>query len=92
MQAPSLFKQLEAKIGKLFVRAASLIMTVVFILHIFACCFNYVAILSEGVNTPTWVEASGIVDKESDIERCVTSQRIFCAKVCFALLSFENAG
>ena len=68
MQAPSLFKQLEAKIGKLFVRASSLAMTVVFILHIFACCFNYVAVLSEGADTPTWVEASGIVDKDSAFE------------------------
>jgi hypothetical protein len=69
MQMPILFKQLEQKVGKLFVRASSLTMMVVFILHVFACCFNYVAVLSESTETPTWVEASGIIDSNSEVER-----------------------
>jgi hypothetical protein len=60
-------KHLEEKIGMMLVRIGSLTFMVIFILHIFACTFHYVAILNE--QDLTWVEASGIVDSSSQLDR-----------------------
>ena len=68
LQAPALMKHLEEKLGVMLVRICSLIFMVVFILHIFACCFHFVALLDE--NSESWVEASGIVDPSSLVDRC----------------------
>lgn len=82
VQAPALMKHLEEKMGLMLVRICSLIFMVVFILHIFACCFHYVALLDE--NSESWVEASGIVDPSSISDRCdparcrIVAQRRLC--------------
>lgn len=78
-QAPALMKHLEDKIGLMLVRIGSLIFMVIFILHIFACTFHYVAILNE--HTESWIEASGIVDSSSQLDRCgiVCSGLLGCA-------------
>lgn len=68
VQAPTILKQLEERVGRVIVRIVSLACTVVFILHIFACVFHYVALLDE--RSSTWVELSGIVNQDSTWDRC----------------------
>lgn len=68
LQTPTILKQLEAKVGRMLVRIALLIATIILVLHLSACVFHYAAVL-EGDNE-TWVDASGVV-------RCVLN--IFCA-------------
>lgn len=63
-----IIKQLEDRVGRVIVRIVSLACTVVFILHIFACVFHYVALLDE--RSSTWVELSGIVNEDSTWDRC----------------------
>lgn len=70
MQAPTILKQLEERLGRVIVRIVSLACTVVFILHVFACVFHYVALLDE--RNSTWVELSGIVNEDSKWDRCAS--------------------
>jgi hypothetical protein len=79
-------KHLEEKIGMMLVRIGSLTFMVIFILHIFACTFHYVAILNE--QDLTWVEASGIVDSSSQLDRYAACKYIipvfsFIALPCY---------
>eukprot|EP00892_Ulva_mutabilis_P001042 jgi/Ulvmu1/10939/UM007_0118.1 len=71
LKAPTILKQLEERLGRVIVRIGSLTCTVIFILHIFACVFHYVALLDE--RNGTWVELSGIVDQNSKWDRYVTA-------------------
>ena len=57
--------------GRVCVRIVSLVCVVIFILHLFACLFHSVALWNE--TTLSWVEASGIVDRTSQIDRCCHS-------------------
>jgi hypothetical protein len=61
-------KHLEETIGLMFVRICSLTFLVIFILHVFACAFHYVTLLEGDVES--WVQASGIVDASSIVDRC----------------------
>lgn len=62
-------KILEARIGRVVTRVAGLILGVVFMLHAFACMFHFVAV-ANGTNL-TWIQASGIVNSNSTVDRCV---------------------
>ena len=72
-QARALRKVLEDTIGLMVVRICHLVFVIVFILHIFACAFHFVALLTEPADADTWVEASGLVDANSLMDRYVTS-------------------
>jgi hypothetical protein len=82
MQAPTVMRRLEVKMGRASVRIVSLVSVVVFILHIFACIFHYVALWND--RNTSWVEASGIVDRNSQIDRC---RLHFQLKMLFLLLA-----
>ena len=71
-QARALRKVLDT-IGLMVVRICHLVFVIVFILHIFACAFHFVALLTESAGADTWVEASGLVDANSLMDRYVTS-------------------
>ena len=68
MQAPLIMKRLEQTLGRSYVRIGASASLIVFILHMFACIFHYVAIVS--TMGRTWIQASGIVDSESIWDRC----------------------
>lgn len=68
LQAPSVIRHLEMRMGRVVVRIVSLVCVVVFILHLFACIFHSVALWNE--STLSWVEASGIVNRNSLVDRC----------------------
>lgn len=69
MQATTLVRSLNRRIGRGAVKIGTLVCTVFFVLHLFACLFHYVTLLQ--VDSPrSWVEASGIVDESSKVDRC----------------------
>lgn len=68
-QVPGLMKAVEATVGRVSSRISALILVVLFILHIFACLFHYVALVNVG--STTWIDASGIVDAQSTLDRYV---------------------
>lgn len=83
MQAPTILKQLEERLGRVIVRIGSLTCTVIFILHIFACVFHYVALLDE--RNGTWVQLSGIVNQNSKWDRCAAcTADVHCTRVLVA--------
>jgi hypothetical protein len=63
-------KQLENNMGRVYVQILSLACTVVVILHLFACVFHYVTLWDDST---TWVEASGIVNTSSMVDRYLSS-------------------
>lgn len=67
VQAPTVIRHLEVRMGRVAVRIVSLVCIVIFILHLFACLFHSVAMWNE--STISWVEASGIVNKNSQVDR-----------------------
>lgn len=96
---------MEARIGRVFTRVAGLALVVVGILHAFACIFHFVAVLN--TETTTWIEASGIVDASSTMDRCepcllvsymqvhstVFPQTSTCMQVCYIhVLGDEHHG
>lgn len=62
-----IMKRLEQTLGRSYVRIGASASMIVFILHVFACVFHYVAIMTESGST--WVQASGIVNSESIWDR-----------------------
>eukprot|EP00892_Ulva_mutabilis_P011685 jgi/Ulvmu1/888/UM100_0043.1 len=71
LKAPVIMKRLEQTLGRSYVRIGASASLIIFILHVFACVFHYVAIVSE--MSSTWIQASGIVNSESIWDRYVTS-------------------
>lgn len=67
MQAPMIMKRLEQTLGRSYVRIGAAVSLMVFILHVFACVFHYVAIVASSGRT--WIQASGIVNSKSIWDR-----------------------
>jgi hypothetical protein len=65
-------KQLERSMGRMVMRMASLMCLITIILHLFACVFHFVTLWRE--SDTSWVEASGIVDTSSLLDRCAFSE------------------
>jgi hypothetical protein len=74
LQVPGLLRVFEVVFGQVVVRITTLVLGVVFILHICGCIFHFTALLNE--QKSTWIEASGIVNSESILDRYTNQEAI----------------